>query len=184
MTKRKLLQSGLALAMVVGLCAPLAASAQQTTEQIMVGENAATTSIIPTATQEVGPGQQVLFRVVNPTTQATTFSIPDVGVSYDVPPLCERTFYVGMDKVQQKQLAYYVTDASGTQLASGAVENEFYTGGVSEVALNNIINYSTAYSAPIKPEPQYYQRPVTYRKRAVKQHKRVVKHHRRIRGYW
>jgi hypothetical protein len=165
--KSKLKRTGLLAVVLTALCLPLAVQAQV----VMPSANTMTPMVTG---QRVDAGQRVLFRVVNPTGAPVNFTMADLGVNYPVPANSERTFFLDMTNVTDRpQVAYAVTGQGGTPIASGAITNDDYLMGTSSsaVALQGLMNYSTAYSAPIDPEPLYYeQRPVS----------RPVP----VRGYW
>ncbi len=171
MKTRQLFQAGVALAALIGLCAPLTANAQMV-QEVIIGQQAPATATTPGV--KVDAGTQLFFHVVNPTNGVATFSIPDVGVSQPVPALSDRTFFLDMSNVMQPSITYSVTGPSGERLAYGTIVNEDYLTGADAqmVALGDIINYSTAYSAPIMPEPNY-ERPASYQPSGAP-----------VRGYW
>lgn len=167
---RSWIKSGLALMSLLGLCMPMAQA--QVVQEVIVGTTPSAAAVTTTGNR-VDAGQDVLFRVINPTARQVNFTIPDLGISYPIPAGTERTFFLNMGNVLQRQVAYRITDPAGTQLAGGVLVNEdFYTAAdATALALANIINYSSAYSAPIDPEPEYIdERPAVYQQP--------------VRGYW
>lgn len=165
MKNRKMLYGGLALTFMLGVTLFIQQSNAEVMQEIMVGE-----TITSSATANpVGAGQDVLFRVINPTSNAVRFALPEVGVNYGVAPASERTFFLDMSNVKDHRIAYGIQGADGAKLASGTLINkDYWVPQVSPTALASIINYSTAYSAPIEREPQYQERPTGFN----------------VRGYW
>lgn len=141
------------------------------------GSNLNTSCLPPTGapavyTSQNDSGSRTVFRVVNPSASPTRFQVASVGINEVVPAASERTFYLDMSGVQACNVAYSLQCSNGTVVASGNIPNALFTerNACLAVDLSHIINYSTAYSYPIEPEPQYRERPVSYKKP--------------VRGYW
>lgn len=153
--RRPILSLALAGCLAMSLALPMAAQAQGIQEIVV----AAGARQVPA--QRVNAGDHVLFRVENPGNEVIYFRIPEVGINYPVAPGCKKTFFLDMQTVDAQRLVYGLTTQSGQQIAGGVLLNEdAMLSDATTVALSNIINYSTAYSAPIQPEPQYRERPV------------------------
>jgi hypothetical protein len=203
---KDLFKSGLIMAAILALFSPLAAGAQcpscglqvQQIQQMPspcgcgVAPNAEVVS--PPCTLQVDRTDKVLFRVMNPTCAMVNFSIPCIGLQNSVPAGCEKTFFVDAGKINDAKLAYSIQNCQGCCISSGTVENKFYTPSDPSVALAKIIDYSkyTSASAPIKPEPRYYETPARFCPTKVHQRpvhycpRKKVKHHcsQHVRGYW
>jgi hypothetical protein len=135
---------------------------------------------VQVSSPQSGTGRHLLFHVVNPLSSLVEFKLPDMGVRYPVAATSERTFYLDRSLVMAPRIRHVVVDSlTGTQLASGTMDNQLITGPYGEVSteLANMMNYSTAYTAPDKPEPQYQERPVGFLQQPASQ--RGV-----IRGFW
>lgn len=175
MRKRLFVVSGMALALTLGLAMPMAAQAQVVTQQQMVQSTTAPV-VTTTSVGRFNAGEHLYFHVVNPTAGPVHFQIREMGINYPVPAYSDRTFFVDTSNVLDREIAYAITGPDGTtQLASGVVINEDYLApSGTAISLEHIINYSTAYSDPIDPEPDYVERPVALPR----------SNGQTIRGYW
>lgn len=171
MRNNRLLQWSLAGVLGLSLL-PMAANAQ-IVQEVLVGQPAPTVTL---PANRVDAGQHILFRVINPGAGVANFTVPELGINHPVAGASERTFFVDMSNVMDRQIAYGIQGPGGTQLASGTIINEDYLlPEATSLALARIINYSTAYSAPIDPEPLYRERPVALPQPPSR---------RVIRGFW
>ncbi len=142
-------------------CPPGSATCTQVLETTVAQPTTTVTTSSPSIpVQRYIQGPYILFHIVNPSGGPVTFNIPDYGVSHVVPGYSERTFYMDRDSVMSETVAYNVNDANGSVVASGTLHEP----GVTNIAstsqqLNSIVNYSTAYTTPVDPEPVYNDSP-------------------------
>ena len=123
-------------------------------------------SVIPPLT--IGMGTTTI-NVANPGPNPVTFAVPNLNLSYVVPPNSERTIQI--DRTQTANLtpgqviAYYINDSSGNQIASSSLTNN--------EAIASQINTNTQFASEQKSE-------------TTAQNETVSPSQRRstVRGYW
>jgi hypothetical protein len=132
---KKLFSQGLMLATLLSLSLPLGAQAQnamQTDNPMVSSQEVVMGPFNNNANLEVPqlviiPGSNLELHLLNPSPSPLTFSSPDLHLSYTVPANSERVIYVGPETTANltsgQQVAYYIVDSSGNQLASSTIVN-------------------------------------------------------------
>lgn len=130
--------------------------------EVIVGTDAAS-SIAPPLSVGLGTTS---INVVNPTPKPVQFTIPALNVSYEVPANAERTIQVDRTQTANltpgQQVAYYVNDANGNQIASSNLTNY-------ETAISQINTNTQVAAEESRPEPSYHA---------------PSRHRSTVRGYW
>jgi hypothetical protein len=94
-----------------------------TSGEVVVGPDASS-SILPEMT--VGLGTTTI-NVLNPSPRDVVFSVPSLNISYNIPANSERMVQIDRSQTASltpgQQVAYYINDSSGNQIASSTLVN-------------------------------------------------------------
>ncbi len=104
--------------------------------------------------------QEVLLHVENYGQQPMQLVVPELKLTYQIPPSSQDTYYVDLRTVSRPETSYIIQTPNGQTVSSGQIVNTQVQR--SSISLNNIINYSTRYTAESKPEPVYFMQNKTY----------------------
>jgi hypothetical protein len=119
----------LLFAALVSLLLPMSAQAAVVpTQDIVLGPYNVSTVSNPLQPINILPNSSMELQVLNPTPGPLTFSAPDLGLSVVVPANSERRISLNpamtANLTPGQQVAYYILDPSGNQLASSYFVNQ------------------------------------------------------------
>lgn len=125
----------LLLAAVISLALPANAQvvttttlAQPISQDIVLGPYNVSTTSNPLPTLAIIPNANAELNVLNPTANPLTFSVPELGVNVVIPANAERRISISpamtANLAPGQQIAYYILDPSGNQIASSYMVNQ------------------------------------------------------------
>lgn len=150
---KNLLLSAAVLAMTLTLSAQ---AADFVSRDIVLGPYNVSSASTPLPMLSIIPNTRMEFHILNPTANPLNFSVPDLGINETVPANSERRISLEPARTANltpgQQVAYYIIDANGNQIASSYMINERVAYGFEQTTTT--VTQTTETVEPEKSAPQ------------------------------